>query len=172
MRIALCLFLLACASGALAQEIGPGQRADSTGVLVLSVMEQDGRYVYDLDGRDEQTAYIYSSTGVFVARAVGVGPVIVSLEPAAAGSRSSTSVVLTRDRPAAVIDQGALEPDDADGRYYVTVLVCTDERDGTCERWTAAEPLSGGSGLMLVVVPGPELGVGAPDPPVRPFDPR
>ena len=171
MRTALCLLLLACASGALAQDVLPQDRADSTGVLVLSVLELDGGYVYDLDGRDEVEATIYSNAGVFVARAPGVGTAIVVVEPARPGSGPSTAVVLTEERPAAVIDQRSLDPDSIDSEFRVTVLVCTEGSDGVCGQWEAAAPLSGGSGLRLTVTPGPELGPGTSDPPVDPFDP-
>lgn len=164
MRTALSFLLLACATDALAQDVSPGHYADSTGVLVLSVLERDGSYVYDLDGRDEWEAYLYTNAGVFVARAVGVGTAIVLVEPE---SGPSASAVLTEDEPAAVIDQAALEP----GPHFVTVLVCTQVTAGACEEWEAASPLTGGSRLRLIIVSGPELGVGGVDPPVKPFDP-
>lgn len=176
MRTVLCLFVLLGASDARGQDT-PDHRADSTDVLVLSVLEQDGGYVYDLDGRDESEAYIYGRVGVFVVRAADVGTAIVVLEPDG-WAGPTTAVVLTPEHPAAVIDQEPLDvgygvptPSGA-GEYRVTVIVCTQGDGEACEQWETAAPRSGGSGLILTVVPGPELGPTTPDPPVRPFDPR
>jgi hypothetical protein len=173
MRIALPLVFLACAGNAFAQEAA--HSADSTDVLVVSVFEEDGAFVYDLDGGDESVAYIYSNAGVLVARAADVGTAIVVLEPADGPPGPTTAAVLTPDDPADVVDHKSLGAE-AGGTltsdYRMTVLVCTQGDAQTCGQWTAANPRSGGQGLIIRIVQGPALGPGeGEDPPVDPFDP-
>lgn len=172
MRIALTLFFLACAGNAFAQDAA--RRADSTDVLVISVVEEDGGFVYGIDGGDESAAYIYSNAGTIVALAADVGMAIVALEPVDAPPGPTAAVVLTPDDPADVIDHRSLVAESIaypTSDYRVTVLVCTQGDAQACGQWTAARPRSGGADLVIRIVPGPELGAGSEDPPVDPFDP-
>lgn len=148
------------------------QRETAQEVLVMSVVREGDRYVYDVYGYGEDEAVLYRA-GAFVVRSESRQRVMVVLEPDGSipASRDSNALFLSPTHP---IDQ-FIPPEDylydiaaVDvTRHPVHVFLCTDDSDepfsriepgSVCRSWTEVGPRSGGDGLDLVIVFGPEQG--------------
>ena len=174
MRLSLWLICLACVTSASAQEYemhydstfvvyldSLRMEADAAGLAVLSIGERDGDLVYDLDGRDESRLTTWSNPlpgfGL-VLRAPDIGRAMVLVEPYhGVPGAAPNAVLLGPERPAAM-----LQPEiglQLVTEHRVRVYVCgqTSGQD-MCLRWDDVPPRSGGDGLILTVVQGPERG--------------
>ena len=168
--LAACLFAAPLAS---AQEPSTeAQRESAQEILVLSVIYQGDRYVYDVYGYPETEAVLYRA-GAFIARSESRQRVMVVLEPdstipATAGPNAlflSPSHPIGQFIPPADHDLDIAAVDVT--RHPVHVFVCGDDSDEpfaqidpdtTCGTWNKIGPKSGGDGLDLIIVFGPELG--------------
>ena len=173
-RSCLLLALALLVPLASAQELSTeAQRASAQEVLVLSVIYQGDRYVYDLYGYPETEAVLYRA-GAFIVRSESGQRVMAVLEPDSLipATQGPNALFLS---PAAPIGQFIPPPDDELDlaasevtRHPVRVLLCADDDDGpfadpvppgsACGNWVSVGPRSGGDGLDLIVVFGPELG--------------
>ena len=159
----LLAFALALALPATAQNTGPTSEPDTVGVAaqeriaaatsdfhVITVRRDGGRFVYDVDGFDEDVI-AFPESGFLVVRAPDLGRVLFVLEPETTDGRYPTTAALTQAAPAALI-RSYLTRFDGPGRR-VRALVCASGSGDDCTTWTEAQPLSGGDGLRVHVVP-------------------
>ena len=184
MRLILCLALFgAAAASAQGDPAGADlnrqlrEAASQTDTLVLSVTEQEGRFVYDLPGEMDVRAFLFNQTGAFIVRAPDADRVLVVVEPSGLPATSATSEVpqiytglvgpntalLTPEAPIAEFRLREYGPSDFNGDpdgpiatyHRVRILACADGRGGACQTWTRVAPRSGGGDLYLIIVDGP-----------------
>ena len=186
MRRLLSLALLLLSAGAASAQVitntDPYPGRDSTylaarevagDLAIISILQQNGRYVYDLDGGDETTTVLFTAADI-VARSEVQSRVLFMLEPFGPipATYFENAYFLTPEAPARVIRPRDAGPITQATLHRVRILVCTapEASGGRCPQWTEAEPLSGGDGLQIYIVDGPELGgvYNLPPPPPPP----
>jgi hypothetical protein len=146
-------------------------------LAVVSVLEENGRFVYDLDGGEETTTVLFTASAI-VARSEIQETVLFILESyeGVAATNRENAYFLTPEAPFVGIQprESGFSLGPQVTLHRVRVLVCTAPPSGgasgeRCAQWTEAEPLSGGDGLQIYIVDGPELGPAPlPMPPLPP----